>query len=568
MKAKRVHYNIIPQHSSLPLRDGTVASSFNKEYAYGLSQTITHSIHSLVGPSERTRWAVLTVGQILGSPKIWPTYVFVMTTPAVLYDHVPVVEKDNTAAPRTVYDDGHIHQQAPSLLALRSYFVTKIVHQVSAPPEDTDESRYPCQQQQQQEEEEEEKEMTDTQQATLKKKEKSESESDCDSICVSTPMETIWEDNVYTDYVFVPHSAMSEDHVVHSQHSARRKLSYSRLQKLQYVIRSLFSHKPLADTPDNNHRPSIQDGEIRSITINTAFLDPLVRASSYFFSYLPTARPSTSIFKTYDWVSETTIDKSGNRLILPGALVVMDASQGDLTGLENSSAAGILILPSVQEGTKATSVGDARREPSFHTKSKSFEGSSSLSWWPSSTTVMVSAHDLLAVQRQRRKVDAAYLNGRSDLISSPTNSSLWIVPEENENLESMTKTRPFQTPGQQTVALPNTETTIVLQTWTSALWKSAKRRTKRWCHLNYCRVQMKAKQVGRGFLFRSSLPASFESVVVERPGTRNNNDNNPLDNIIAGRDCEDASTSNKETEDDLDDHIQGDVNMIEMTTLN
>ncbi|KAG7366805.1 hypothetical protein IV203_029475 [Nitzschia inconspicua] len=521
-----------------------------------------------------------------------------MTTPAVLYDHVPVVEKDNTAAPTTVDDDGHIHQQTPSLLALRSYFVTKIVHQVSAPPEDTDESRYPCQkqqQEQQQQQEEEEKEMTDTQQSILKKKEKSESESDCDSICVSTPMETIWEDDVYTDYVFVPHSAMSEDHVVHNQHSGRRTLPSSRLQKLQYVIRSLFSHKPLANTADNNHRPSIQDGEIRSITINTAFLDPLVRASSYFFSYLPTARPSTSIFKTYDWVSETTIDKSGNRLILPGALVVMDASQGDLTGLENSpfqgpqspchfwndnnhsfdsntnnqndSAAGILIVPSVQEGAKATSVGDTRREPSFHTKNKSSKGSSSLSWWQSSTTVMVSAHDLLAVQRQQRKVEAAYLNGRSDLISSPTNSSLWIVPEENENLESMTKTRPFQTPGRQAVALPNTETTIVLQTWTSALWKLAKRRTKWWCRLNYYRVQMKAKQVGRGFLFRSSLPASLESAVVERPGTRNINDN-PLGNIIAERDCEDAFTSNKKPEDDLDDHIQGDVHMIEMTTLN
>lgn len=114
-----------------------------------------------------------------------------------------------------------------------------------------------------------------------------------------------------------------------------------------------------------------------------------------------------SIYSSYDWVSETVVDASGNRLILPGACIALDmdtSSQnyvvdGDTinSGADRNHNAGALIVPKyvdsqgTQDNTAESHVIPTGLPPSSSTSS---------SVW-GSNTIMVSAHDLLAVKRDQ-----------------------------------------------------------------------------------------------------------------------------------------------------------------------
>jgi hypothetical protein len=91
----------------------------------------------------------------------------------------------------------------------------------------------------------------------------------------------------------------------------------------------------------------------------------------------------STIYKSYDWVSDVVIDEQGSRLILPGQLVVLDSDHAVPTS----------------------------------------EGTSNISSLFGSSTIMVSAHDLLAIQSQTQEEDY----GDIIPLSSPTLES----PQKN-----------------------------------------------------------------------------------------------------------------------------------------
>jgi hypothetical protein len=392
-----------------------------------------------------------------------------MTTPAVLYDHVPVNEIDERP------DDDEKASPMPSRLSssFRSYFVSRMVHQVSAPPEHTDESR-----QQQQ--------SSRTQQGFQTTSD--DDDDDIDSVCM--PMETIWEDNVCTEYVMVPQSALDESQL---QDDTAIITSPSRLRKTQDSLNSLFgskrvsthdiscTHRKLRAIWGSPSLPSESSGMLQSIV-----LDPLVYLSCYLFSH---ARPLPSTSRN-GWMSETVVD--GNRLILPGDLIVLDPPLAHhnlhLPGQDNDTE-GTLIVPGMSESSIDPSI-----EPASCPKS----------WWHTST-VMVSAHDILAMERQKKP-------SHIDLHTT-RQPSLWVVPEEGGALPSDENCVPLpQRPI--TVQSKTIHPDAVAHTWTRALWKFARRRTKYWYRHNYIRVFKTVHQMGKVFaLSHSRMITNGDNVV-------------------------------------------------------
>jgi hypothetical protein len=201
------------------------------------------------------------------------------------------------------------------------------------------------------------------------------------------------------------------------------------------------------------------------------------------------ASSSSSIYRSYDWVSETVVDKSGNRLILPGPLIDLDASvngndnyfehhcetqQGSrstcligYSGLDEPSG-GTLIVPASPEPSNRPS--DIARPTSCCDLVSSVPSS----WWPS-TTIMVSAHDLLAVKRQQRLQDQFWCQESEMKRSPPSSSCCWIDSEDEQHGEGCML-------GISNRALPWATNHIIssetsTQEWTHAFWKIAKRKT-------------------------------------------------------------------------------------------
>jgi len=109
------------------------------------------------------------------------------------------------------------------------------------------------------------------------------------------------------------------------------------------------------------------------------------KKQSYFKGTSSRSAPSrvSTIYSSYDWVSEVVVDEQGRRLILPGQLVAMDSDSANQqesspnfgSGLPHSPAETDSDIPTVALLTRADF-------------SSLFETS----------TIMVSAHDLLATQ--------------------------------------------------------------------------------------------------------------------------------------------------------------------------
>jgi hypothetical protein len=167
--------------------------------------------------------------------------------------------------------DGHSRDNPPS--SILSYFVSRMVHQVSAPPENTDETTH------RQHHKQKQVPILD-----LEQEENTEHEDDSDSIPL--PMETIWEDSVCTEYVFVPYSETSENNVEQKEYIRRMVDHSSRLKKLHCVIQSLFSSERNVCTTSSagdlgvQSRIERQGINSRSSMIQSVFFESLISLSS------------------------------------------------------------------------------------------------------------------------------------------------------------------------------------------------------------------------------------------------------------------------------------------------
>ncbi|CAJ1970200.1 unnamed protein product [Cylindrotheca closterium] len=95
---------------------------------------------------------------------------------------------------------------------------------------------------------------------------------------------------------------------------------------------------------------------------------------------------SSTIYSSYDWVSEVVVDEEGRRLILPGQVVVMGQERQGNTACFNSDSQHSPSACETDSESPATSI--ARR--------------TDLSSFFETSTIMVSAHDLLATRNSSK----------------------------------------------------------------------------------------------------------------------------------------------------------------------
>ena len=184
-------------------------------------------------------------------------------------------------------------------------------------------------------------------------------------------LETIFSDT-FSDFVMVPSEAVSEIQGNCSDDPGRNKERKS--------LMSTLLLKPLV----------LSKNWLWSLTTATKENKKSSRMS------VPPTR-SSSIFSTYDWVSEVVIDEEGSRLILPGQLVVLDSDP---------------LSPSFTEDNE-----EINQHQDFTAPSSMF--------YSSTRTIMVSAHDLLATRATQESSDPDFDLLTSDAMAS---SSLSLSP--------------------------------------------------------------------------------------------------------------------------------------------
>jgi hypothetical protein len=177
-------------------------------------------------------------------------------------------------------------------------------------------------------------------------------------------METIFSDPCM-DYVMVPADASfdSDDSVPPTLPAQSRNGSSSFRVFLKRCNSYLFSENSLWTRLNDQSKESSHQALPPSPSKATKR------------SYIGPARGS-AIYSSYDWVSEVVIDEEGRRLILPGQLVVLD-SEPSMNSILSSSSSDYTDLPT-------------------HIDYASLFGSS---------TIMVSAHDLLATRNNSTTLD-------------------------------------------------------------------------------------------------------------------------------------------------------------------
>mmetsp|Transcript_27219 Transcript_27219/g.59953 ORF Transcript_27219/g.59953 Transcript_27219/m.59953 type:complete len:531 (-) Transcript_27219:931-2523(-) len=199
-----------------------------------------------------------------------------------------------------------------------------------------------------------------------------------------------------------------------------------------------------------------------------------------------------SIYSSYDWVSETIVDASGNRLILPGACISLDmdsSSQncvvdGDtITSGGNNHSAGALIVPEYadtqKDNTAASRIISAGLPPP----------STSSSMW-GSNTIMVSAHDLLAVKRPVKRDQPNQQQGvllydpiqEEELASGSLDFQYFYRGDENDLDHS-------------TIMAATTQNAT--QQWKRALLKLTQRKANVLSHCSHVFVRQSIRETGR-----------------------------------------------------------------------
>jgi len=178
---------------------------------------------------------------------------------------------------------------------------------------------------------------------------------------------------------------------------------------------------------------------------------------------------SPSIYSSYDWVSETVIDSSGNRLILPGSCIALDSgcsrtsiADGAREHSGDKESKGILIIPSGSD------------DIALESRIQSLNGipvveSPSFSPW-ASNSIMVSAHDLIAVKHDKR-----------------------VSPGDWDDLSMDCSTM-----DRSTIVVITTQS--VTKQWIRTLWKLAQRKADVWYYVSRSYLKRSIRNAERLFV--------------------------------------------------------------------
>ena len=433
--------------------------------------------------------------------------------PAILYDHVPTAISDD--------DDEDDEDKSKKETLGVSYYVSKMVHRVSAPlaPRQEKDNNNICGVQQFQVLEGEQgddddkngsdhygkvrNEIIDEKDDDDHHHDKHESESDDDDDDDLRPMETIIEDTD-SDYILIPipsSAAMmttttngdNNDQVILSTTHRR---TIHRLRKQLLARCNLIFKNTIAAiaSSESNNRHNSQIWDFWKAKIRATITKPI----SYYLRNLK----SSSIYSSYDWVSETVIDIHGNRLILPGACVDLDYESENSNMIDdnnnsnnsinsiNNNDTGTLIVPACTDSVTL------KQDDDFGTRSNS----------PlSSTTIMVSAYDLLSVERNNQQTKRRINNNNTDTQQS---LSLFETIEEDHHGGSRDYRYYYRDDDDDDFDGNNAEdyqstmimiatTKDITQQWKHTIWKLVKRKTNRWYCSGYFRFQQTIQCVGR-----------------------------------------------------------------------
>ncbi len=383
-----------------------------------------------------------------------------MSIPAVLYDHVPV-------------DD------------LEEYgYVSTVIHQASAPPEEGEGVRSAGSG--------DDVNINSFQSAPFIESRNSYNMSyDHDDTSINAsdvdndilqdmdldehPMETIIED-IDFDYVLIPipppiilpgeeDDTENTDLTMAAAPTKKRKI----YQTLQTYQKSLFG-----TVTNSKHRIYVSKSVSKCASGSRALLRPLQ-------SYARDWMASSAIYSSYDWVSETIVDASGNRLILPGSCVSLDAQDSNP---RQKDSEGTLIVPA---GTEEASNSLPASSPSS-------------SIW-ASKTIMVSAHDLLAIKHDQRM----------QLGDDPRPLSLFeaIDEEEEGNSHQYRYYYRDQEYNAYASAMSTTTTRTITQQWACALWKLAEHKARIWYFISRSYLRRSLKNAQSRFIYSQQYLIRF-----------------------------------------------------------
>lgn len=319
-----------------------------------------------------------------------------MSIPAVLYDHIPI-------------DDLKHDRDARNEISGSSCVVSSMIHETSAPREEDDDDGNGDKTHK-----EFERSLFEENRNGRKNESKDELRSmkDRESECIKQievvqndetedrPMETIIED-IDSDYVQIPipPPIMPYDFDNDLPSVSRTKTGIVR-NKIKSFGRAFL--RATMRSPELNRDRAANDSKVNGII--TKCLSGCAAGSRAllrpFESYAKNL-VSPSIYNSYDWVSETVIDSSGNRLILPGSCIALDSGcsrtsivDGARKHSGDKENKGILIIRSGSD--------DIGLESGIQSwKGIPVVTSPSSSPW-ASNSIMVSAHDLIAVKYDQR----------------------------------------------------------------------------------------------------------------------------------------------------------------------
>ena len=406
-----------------------------------------------------------------------------MSIPAILYDHVPINDLEDE-------EDGDAQKEAEGV----SFYVSSMIHRTSAPREDG-KNNNPFQ----------------LSRPTHNRKGNNESQgtnNDGTKVLIDTeiiddadlddrPMETIIED-IDFDYVLIPIPSpiLSGDCDDADYDNALSMTSFTTKGRICNKIRTrgkalLGAVTTFSKSNQNwittfwkeNDDTYVSKCLSGCILGSQALLRPLqCYARDLVLSY--------SIYSSYDWVSETIVD--GNRLILPGSCVSLDSRDSNTTSgsrRKNSYSGenheeGTLIVPA---GTDAFHV--------KHEKKSSVGVTSSLSSPWASKTIMVSAHDLLAVKHDR--------NTRLGDRDNPKPLSLFEAIEKEEEKGKTRYSRYYYRDDEynmDTTTIMEATTQNIARQWTRALWKLVERKAKIWYCISSSYLRRSIQNAGCTFI--------------------------------------------------------------------
>jgi len=411
-----------------------------------------------------------------------------MSIPAVLYDHVPV-------------DDSNFYGNIEKGKGRSVFFVSPIVHRASAPKGDDSDGDNGVGSSKQFEQ----PRFVDNEKGNYEIKDGGNTNGkgnlkhvhgiedvENDEIC-DHPMETIIED-IGSDYVHIPPippPTMSN----YNNNKVLPGSSYSMMSVMCKKIRSrgcdLLS---VTVRSSKSNCYWIREFWMSNTTVakcwsgcasgSRALMKPLQLYARDFIS--------PSIHSSYDWVSETVIDSSGNRLVLPGPCVSLDSNDlqspiidGDSKHCDNHSA-GMLIVPAGTDATGLNSgIDPLKRIPIT---------SSLLSSLWASNTFMVSAHDLLAVKEDRNA------QRRDRERNSPSYLHNVVEGTEEEEIEHIRcyNRDDFSRIDRPTLSVATTQH-VVLQ-MARALWKLTRWKTNSWYCTGQTYIQCSIKKAGHQFI--------------------------------------------------------------------